>query len=71
MVTVNPKGGHTGDPSDNRPKSRTWHPYSDKMIDAMAKRDRERSDYRRESAAFDRQRKRLNAAKRRGKVFYG
>jgi hypothetical protein len=71
MLSVNPKGHMAGDPSDSHPKSRTWHPYSDKLIESAARRDRERFDYRRECAAFDRQRKRLNEAKRKGKVIYG
>ena len=69
-VSANPKGHMAGDPSDNRPKSRVYHPYSDKMIECAARRDRERWDHRRECAAFDRQRKRLNDARRKGKVIY-
>jgi len=71
QVTVNCKGSHAGDPSDNHPKSRVYHPYSDKMLAARDRRDREKFDYKRECAAFDRQRRKLNNMKAKGKVIYG
>lgn len=70
MLSVNPKGSTAGDPSDSHPKSRTYHPYSDKMIDASARRDRQKFDTRKELARNDRELKKLSDAKRRGRVLY-
>lgn len=69
-LTVNPKGHCAGDASDSRPKSRVWHQYSDKMIEAQAVRDSRRFEYKSDCAAFDRQRKRLRDMKAKGRVWY-
>jgi hypothetical protein len=71
MLSVNPKGHMAGDPSDNHPKSRNWHPYSDKMLEASIRRSDSKFSLRKELARHDRTKRALETAKKKGKVIYG
>ena len=71
MFSVNPKGHMAGDPSDNHPKSRTWHPFSDKMLEASIRRSDSKFSLRKELARNDRVKRDLDTARRKGKVHYG